>query len=223
MGHRAGRLGMSAADGAHRGLLVDFGGVLTSDVFASFAAFCDAEELERDVVRELLLSDERARGLLFELEIGVLAESEFEPRFAALLGVAPTGLIDRMFAGMEPDETMLAAVRTARRAGVRTGLISNSWGHGRYDRSQFPELFDGVVISGEVGMRKPDPGIYELGARALDLPPSACAFVDDLPGNLKPARELGMATVLHRNAGETVAELEELLGVVLRGGGATPS
>ena len=54
---------------------------------------------------------------------------------------------------------------------MRTGLVSNSWGKGRYDRSRFPELFDGIVISGEVGMRKPDPRIYELGAEAIDLTP----------------------------------------------------
>jgi epoxide hydrolase-like predicted phosphatase len=99
---------------------------------------------------------------------------------------------------------------------VRTGLVSNSWGKGRYDRSLFPELFDGVVISGEVGLRKPDPAIYELGAESIGLQPSECVFVDDLPGNLKPARDLGMATVHHTSAEQTVAELEPLLGVRLR-------
>jgi epoxide hydrolase-like predicted phosphatase len=107
-------------------------------------------------------------------------------------------------------------VRAAKRAGVRTGLISNSWGSGRYDRDEFPSLFDGVVISGEVGVRKPDPRIYALGAEAVDLPPEACVFVDDLPGNLKPARELGMATVRHVRAEQTIEELEALLGVPLR-------
>jgi epoxide hydrolase-like predicted phosphatase len=118
---------------------------------------------------------------------------------------------------MQPDEAMLDAVRRARAGGIRTGLISNSWGRGRYDRDTFGELFDGVVISGEVGIRKPDPAIYELGARAIDLDPATCVFVDDLPGNLKPARALGMATVLHRDAAETIPELEGLLGAALRG------
>ena len=126
------------------------------------------------------------------------------------------GLIDRLFSGMSPDDEMLAAVRRAKGAGVRTGLISNSWGRGRYDRTRFPELFDGTVISGEVGIRKPMPEIYEMGARAIGLSPPECVFVDDLPGNLKPARELGMATVHHRSAAETVPELERLLGVSLR-------
>ena len=204
-------------DGARRGLLVDFGGVLTTDVFASFREFCEAEGLLPDTVRDRFMKDPMARELLADLETGRLTEEEFESKFAAVLEIKRSdGLIDRLFAGMRPNETMLDAVRAAKRAGVRTGLISNSWGHGRYDRTLFPELFDGVVISGDVGLRKPDPRIYELGAEAVDLPPSACVFVDDLPGNLKPARELGMATVHHVRAEQTIAELEELLGVTLR-------
>ncbi|MDX6643460.1 MAG: putative hydrolase of the superfamily [Solirubrobacteraceae bacterium] len=210
---------MPTEDGAppRRGLLIDYGGVLTTDVFASFQAFCKAEGLEPTKVAEMFRGDPEARQLLFDLEVGKLSEEEFEPRFGAVLGIAePTGLIDRLFAGMKSDHAMLNALRAARDAGVRTGLLSNSWGKGRYDRSLFPELFDGVVISGEVGLRKPDQAIYQLGAEAIDLPPEACVFVDDLPGNLKPARELGMATIHHTSAEQTVAELEPLLGVRLR-------
>jgi putative hydrolase of the HAD superfamily len=204
-------------DGARRGLLVDFGGVLTTDVFVSFREFCVAEGLLPDTVRDRFMKDPMAGELLADLETGRLTEEEFESKFAAVLDIERSdGLIDRLFAGMRPDQTMLDAVRAAKRAGVRTGLISNSWGHGRYDRTLFPELFHGVVISGDVGVRKPDPRIYELGAEAVDLPPSACVFVDDLPGNLKPARELGMATVRHVRAEQTISELEDLLGVTLR-------
>jgi putative hydrolase of the HAD superfamily len=200
-----------------RGLLVDFGGVLTTDVFSSFQAFCEAEGLEPGAVRDRFRGDPAAQQLLFDLEEGRMSEEEFEPRFAALLEVAdPIDLIDRLFAGMRPDEDMLEAVAAAKRAGVRTGLISNSWGRGRYDRSRFPELFDGTVISGEVGVRKPLPRIYELGAEAIGLPPAECVFVDDLPFNLKPAAELGMATVHHVSAEQTIPQLEELLGVSLR-------
>ena len=146
-----------------------------------------------------------------------MTEEDFEPRFAAVIGVTePGGLIDRLFGGMRTDHAMMNAVRAAKDAGVRTGLVSNSWGKGRYDRSQFPVLFDGVVISAEVGVRKPDPRIYELGAEAIGLEPADCVFVDDLPGNLKPARELGMATVHHTDAQDTVPQLERLLGVGLR-------
>jgi putative hydrolase of the HAD superfamily len=199
------------------GLLVDYGGVLTSNVFDSFADFCRAEGLAADTVRDRFMQDANARALLGDLECGRLTEAEFEPRFAEMLGVERSqGLIDRLFAGMQPDEPMLAAVAAAQRAGVRTGLLSNSWGQGRYDRSRFDTLFDAVVISGEVGMRKPDPRIYGLAAERLGLPPERCVFVDDLPGNLKPAREIGMATVAHRDADTTLAALEDLLGISLR-------
>jgi putative hydrolase of the HAD superfamily len=200
-----------------RGLLVDFGGVLTTDVFVSFQAFCEEEGLEPDAVAQRFRTDPSARELLADLETGRLTEAEFEPRFAQLLEIEhPEGLIDRLFARMRPDEAMVEAVRSAKRAGVRTGMVSNSWGHGRYDRSAFPELFDGVVISGEVGLRKPSPEIYSLGAERIGVAAAECVFVDDLPGNLKPARELGMATVHHVNAERTLPELERLLGVPLR-------
>jgi len=198
-------------------LLVDFGGVLTTNVFDAFADFCRAEGLAPDTVRDRFMTDPEARGLLGDLETGRIDEAEFEPRFAALLGLERAeGLIDRLFAGMVPEPAMLDAVRAARRGGVRTGLLSNSWGQERYDRATLEELFDTVVISGEVGMRKPSPEIYALAAERLGREPERIVFVDDLPGNLKPAREIGMATVLHRDAGATVAELEQHLGVSLR-------
>jgi epoxide hydrolase-like predicted phosphatase len=199
----------------YRGLLVDWGGVMTTSVFDAFRAFCEAEGLAPETVREHFRGNEHSRELLIGLETGELAEDEFELRFAQLLGVAAEGLIDRMFAGARPDRTMLAAVRTARGAGVHTGLISNSWGTRRYDRGLLAELFDGVVISGDVGIRKPTLEIYELGAQRIGLAPSQCVFVDDLPLNLRPAAELGMATVHHTSDAKTIAELELLLGVPL--------
>jgi len=199
----------------YRGLLVDWGGVMTTNVFTSFAAFCEQEGLSLDTVRDLFRSDEASRELLTGLETGTLPEPEFERQFAEILGVAPDELIQRMFAGAALDEVMVAAVRSARGAGVRTGLISNSWGAATYDRALLAELFDGVVISGDIGVRKPTPEIYAMGARAIDLPPAECVFVDDLPFNLKPAREMGMATVRHVEAAQTIEELERLLGVAL--------
>jgi epoxide hydrolase-like predicted phosphatase len=198
-----------------RGLLIDWGGVLTTDLFASFASFCEAEGLEAAKVRELFRGDEAARELLIDFECGRVDEPEFERRFAPMLGVSDEGLVDRMFAGSTPDTRMLGAVKAARDAGVRTGLISNSWGVHRYPQQMMDELFDGVVISGLVGIRKPAPEIYGMGADAIGLPPRECVFVDDLGFNLKPAKELGMATLLHTDSEQTVAQLEELLGVPL--------
>jgi putative hydrolase of the HAD superfamily len=203
------------ADG--RGLLVDYGGVLTTDVFASFAAFCAQEGLPRDTVRDLFRRDESARDLLAALETGRLATADFEARFGRLLGVAPERLVERLFAGIRPEAEMLAAVATARAHGVRTGLVSNSWGAGEiYDRERFGELFDAVVISGEIGLRKPDPAIYELALDRMGVPAESVVFVDDLPGNLKPARALGMTTIVHSDPAATLAHVERALELTLR-------
>jgi epoxide hydrolase-like predicted phosphatase len=200
-----------------RGLLVDFGGVLTTDVFESFREFCAREGLDPESVRRLFREDPDALMLLRRLERGEIAEDEFERRFAAMLGVADAdGLVDRMFAGMRPDEEMLTAVARARAAGVRTGLVSNSWGTARYDRRRLQELFDEVVISGEVGLNKPHAEIYELAAERVGVPPVECVFVDDLRENCEGAERVGMTAVLHRGDERTVPELERLLGVTLR-------
>ena len=200
-----------------KGLLVDFGGVLTTNVFDSFREFCVVEGLERDAMGGLFRNDPEALRLVRGLETGSISEDDFGERFGALLGVENrAGLVDRMFAGIEPDEAMLGALRAARAAGVRTGLISNSMGAGRYDRSTFPELFDGVVISGDEGMHKPQPEIYRLGCERVGLEPADCVFVDDLRENCEGAEAVGMTAVLHRGAERTLPRLEELLGVALR-------
>jgi epoxide hydrolase-like predicted phosphatase len=199
----------------YRGLLVDWGGVMTTNLFESFSAFCEQEGLAPDAIASRFGMDKESRRLLIEFECGRVSEEEFEPRFAAMLGVSSDGLIDRLFAGSAPDPVMLTAVERARGAGVRTGLISNSWGTRRYDRELLAKLFDGVVLSGEEGIRKPTPEVYALGAERIGLAPSECVFVDDLPFNLPPAAELGMATVHHTSAPDTIEELERLLGVGL--------
>jgi putative hydrolase of the HAD superfamily len=202
-----------------RALLVDFGGVLTTNVWDSFRAFCDAEGLDRERVKKLFREDPEALGLLRRLEVGELDEDEFSAGFGPLLGIPRErheGLVDRLFAGMEPEESMLEALRRARRGGLKTGMISNSWGRGRYDRSMFEELFDGVVISGEVGLHKPQPQIFELGAERVGLEPTRCVFVDDLQENCEGAEAVGMVAVLHRGPDTTIERLEELLDVSLR-------
>jgi len=200
-----------------KGLLVDFGGVLTTNVFDSFRAFCEGEGLDPQAVKRLFREDPDALAELRRLEKGELTEEDFSVKFGAMLGVTETdGLIDRLFAGMGADEPMIEAVKTAKRAGVRTGLISNSWGHGRYDRAAFPELFDGVVISGEVGLYKPEPEIFHLGADRIGLPPEECVFVDDLKENCDGAAAVGMTPILHRGADTTLPELERLLRLELR-------
>jgi putative hydrolase of the HAD superfamily len=202
-----------------KGLLVDYGGVLTTNVFDSFRAFCQEEGLDPETVKRLFREDPRALECVRGLERGELTETDFAERFGELLELEPArrdGLVERMFGHIQPDEEMVEALRLARAQGVRTGLISNSMGAGRYDRSVFPELFDGVVISGDEGMHKPDPAIYELGCERVGLPPADCVFVDDLRENCEGAEAVGMTAVLHRGAEATLPRLEELLGVALR-------
>jgi putative hydrolase of the HAD superfamily len=200
-----------------RGLLVDFGGVLTTNVFESFRAFCVDEGLPPDAFLDLFRSDPDARRDLRRVETGEIHEDEFGRRIGGRLGLDRTeGLVDRLFARMAPDGEMVAAVKRARSAGVRTGLLSNSIGSGRYDRDAFPELFDGVVISSEVGLHKPQPEIFRLGAERVGLRPEQCVFVDDLRENCEGAEAVGMTAILHRGAERTLPELERLLGVELR-------
>ncbi|HMD51793.1 MAG TPA: HAD family phosphatase [Solirubrobacteraceae bacterium] len=201
-------------------LLIDWGGVLTTNLFTSFQSHCVSEGIDPQLLIGRFRRDAAARQLLIDLETGELEEEAFETQLAAMLGVRPAGLIDGLFAGVQADGEMLEAVRLAREAGVRTALVSNSWGVHRYPRELFSELFDGIVISGEEGIRKPTPRIYELGAERAGAAPELCVFVDDLPFNLTPAEELGMATVHHTSSETTIPELELLLGVRLRAGEA---
>src|SRR3954447_1986939 len=161
-------------------------------------------------------------GLLRQLEKGELTADEFSARFAPLLGVNPDGLVERLFGGIGPDEPMLDAVRRARAAGIKTGLISNSWGDGiAYEPALMEELFDAVVISGDVGLHKPEPEIFHLGAERIGIAPEECVFVDDLRENCAGAEAVGMKAILHRGAGGTLPQLEELLGVPLSDAGAS--
>jgi len=207
------------AEGPARGLLFDWGGVLTTNLFAGFAEFCAEEGIDPGLLREKFLGDPEAQEMLFDFETGRMEEAQFERRLAALLGLAPEraeGFNDRIFDRIGEDRPMIEALRRARGHGLRTGLLSNSWGTERYPRHLFGELFDAVVISGEEGIRKPDAPIYELAIERMGLPATEIVFVDDLEHNLEPARELGLIAIHHRESGETLDELERLTGVPLR-------
>jgi putative hydrolase of the HAD superfamily len=189
----------------HTALVVDFGGVLTTNIWDAFAEFCDAEGLEPETVKDLFRTNPEAMRLLRGLETGDLDEAAFEPPFAELLGLDESdGLIERLFGGLGPDEQMIGAVKAARAAGIKTGLISNSWGLGIYERAPI-DLFDD----------KPEREIYELACERLGVAPGDCVFVDDLRENIVGAEAAGMTGLLHRDPAETVARLEELFGVSL--------
>ena len=198
------------------GLLVDFGGVLTTNIWASFDAFCELEGLDRGTVLEMFRGDGEALALLRRLERGEVADVDFETQFGAMLGIeVTTDLTSRLFAGLTPEARMIEAVKAARAAGIKAGLISNSWGTGIYERAPM-EIFDATVISGDVGLHKPEPEIYRLGAERIGKAPEDCVFVDDLRENVAGAECVGMTAILHREPTETIERLEELLGVALR-------
>jgi epoxide hydrolase-like predicted phosphatase len=196
----------------HRGLLLDYGGVLTTPVTASFASFEQQAGIPAGRVVALLVAASRSDdgGLIGALERGELAVDRFEAALAELLTSdghrVPAGpLLAGLFATLRPDGPLWDLAVRARAAGHRTGVLSNSWGTGLYDHERLAAAFDVVVISGEVGLRKPDPAIYRLAADRLDLPPTDVVFVDDLEHNVDVARRVGMAGVLHTGDGAVTA------------------
>ena len=201
-------------DSNQKALLVDFGGVLTTDIWSSFAAFCEQRGLDAGAAKQLFREDPDALATLRGLETWEVEPADFELRFAALLGTEPDGLVEGLFAGLQPNEPMVKAVERAQEVGVPTGLISNSWVMDHYT-DEIRDLFDVVVISAEVGLHKPEPEIYLLGAERLGVTPENCVFVDDLRENCAGAEAVGMTAVLHRQTDQTIASVEELLGIEL--------
>jgi putative hydrolase of the HAD superfamily len=198
-----------------KALLADFGGVLTTDIWSSFAAFCEQRGLDSEAARRLFKENPEALAVLRGLETGEVEPGEFETRFAELLGTGPEGLVEGLFAGLQPNEPMVKAIERAQEVGVPTGLISNSWVMDHYTE-EIRELFDVVVISAEVGLHKPQPEIYRLAAEQLGMTPEDCVFVDDLRENCAGAEAVGMTAIMHRDTEQTIAQLEELLGVRLK-------
>jgi epoxide hydrolase-like predicted phosphatase len=202
--------------GSFAAALFDFGGVLTMPVWDSFSDFCRRQGLNPDAIREMFRRDPGALALLRSLETGEISEPDFEAEFGRRLGLdSCDDLIAGMFEGMRPLEEMLAVVRGVRAGGLRTGLVSNSWSTGHYDRELLDSLFDEVLISGELGMHKPQPEIYLLAAERVGAEPSACLFLDDLSENCEGAEALGMTAIRHREPPETIARLRELTGIAL--------
>lgn len=207
-----------------KGLLVDYGGVLTPSVGRSFRDFEEAEGLPKGTVfRAIRAAYEHAGGdgPIARFERGELEREEFEQLLAREFAAAgyeleASGLAARLFSGMRPDGGMWEVVDRAHRAGVRTVLASNSWGVDGYPLDRLARVFDEVLLSGNVGLRKPDPAFFELAAGSIDLPPERCAFVDDLERNVEAARELGMFGVVHVDVEETASLLEQFLEVSLR-------
>ncbi len=212
-----------------RALIVDWGGVLTNDLSTVMDTWTLGEDFEAHHFAEVISTwFGRDAGVEAEinpihvLERGEIAVPDFEAKLAEELSrttgrdVSAEGLLDRLFSHFEHAHDMTALVRRAHGWGIRTGLLSNSWGD-HYPEHLFDGMFDAVVISGRVGMRKPEPRIFQYTLDQLDVTASESVFVDDLAHNIAAARELGFVTVHHRDYQSTQLELSAIFGRDLGG------
>jgi putative hydrolase of the HAD superfamily len=199
-------------------LLIDFGGVLTTSVHAAFRAFAREISDDEALVLRLLATDAESNALLVGNENGSISDEEFERGFAARLAahgapVAPEGLLSRMQAGFGPDPAMVDGLAALRRAGVPVALVTNQFGRDCYRGFDLAALADEVVVSTELGVRKPSRKIYAVACERLGVDPSQAVMVDDIQHNLDGAARLGIAGVLHTDAAATLAELDARFGL----------
>jgi putative hydrolase of the HAD superfamily len=200
-------------------LISDFGGVLTSPLQQGFLAYQEEsgvslEQLGRAMARA---TEEHGEHPLFVLERGEISEREFRARIEPHLedGFDLTRLRTLYFERMQANRAMIDFVREVRDGGRRTALLTNNvreceplW---RAKLPEIDELFEVVVDSAFVGMRKPDPAIYELTLDRLGVAAEGCAFVDDLEVNCETARSLGMSVVRFESAEQAIPELRSAL------------
>lgn len=208
------------------GLITDWGGVLTVGLREAVDEWAAVEQIDPAdyvaVMREWFGQSalEAVYNPVHALEKGELEVPHFEEHLAQALSaragreVPATGLVQRMLTYFRHSPDMMSLVRRAKEQGIRTALLSNSWGM-NYPADLFDGMFDALVISGEVGMRKPDREIYDHALQAIGLPAQECVFVDDLLPNVLAAREVGMVAVHHTDYATTAAELDILFDRVL--------
>lgn len=202
-----------------RGIVSDFGGVLTTPLFEAFAHVQEQRGVPLEELGSALERIARREGEnpLYALERGERREADFLAALDAELGGGRrlTDFSEVYFAGLRPNVEMIAWLRgAAAQRGLRLALLTNNvreW-EPRW-RAMLPvdELFELVVDSAFVGMRKPDPRIYELTLERFGLPARDCVFLDDLEPNVEAAAALGMHAVRFESTAQAIAELEALL------------
>ncbi|MBE9375535.1 HAD family phosphatase [Saccharopolyspora sp. HNM0983] len=210
----------SAAAGTVQAVVFDYGGVLTNSGGSAIRAWTARERIDPDTfsaaLKEWLSRDAPAGTPVHRLETGELSAEEFNRLLADRLRtvdgqpVAPDGLIQRMFAEMRLEPAMLDLVRRIRDSGVRTAMLSNSWGNA-YPWDELSGLFEFAVVSAELGLRKPDERIYRHTLDRLGLAAPDVVLVDDGAPNTEAAQRLGLRTVLHTDPADTRDQLGDLL------------
>lgn len=182
------------------GLVVDWGGVVTQPLREGLAVWAEQEDLDplgiMQSLTELIVGE---GNRLQALERGEVIRADIEPWLADIFAShgprpKPDGLFDRMFTPLQTDRQLLDLLRRYRESGLRTGLLSNSWGDS-YDRTDWELVFDAVVISGEVGMRKPEPEIFAHVLELIELPAYSVVYVDDEYPNVLAAASYGLRAV----------------------------
>lgn len=215
------------SDNVLSGLIVDWGGVLTGPMRAVVESWAHSDGIDLDTYSASManwfgepVGQEALLNPIHALERGELALPDFEVMLAEDMSrrsgrhYEANGLLTRMFDHFEHAQDMNGLVRRARERGIRTALLSNSWGND-YPRDGWDDMFEVVVISGEVGMRKPESRIFEHTLELLGMAASECAFVDDLPHNVAAAVTVGMVGVRHVSYESTLTELQALFDVDL--------
>jgi putative hydrolase of the HAD superfamily len=206
------------------GLISDFGGVLTSPLLGAFTSFNDHVGVTADDLRFAMQRATEVHGEhpLFALERGEITEREFLDRLETPLEerlgrrVELGSMAERLMAELHPNEELFAYYRRLRdERALRLGILTNNvreWEPLWRAKLPIDEIFDDVVDSAFVGMRKPEPEIYALALERLGVPAGECAFVDDLEVNVNAARELGLHGVHFRDTAQAIAEIDVLLG-----------
>ncbi|MFE6272336.1 HAD-IA family hydrolase [Streptomyces goshikiensis] len=204
---------------SHRtGLILDFGGVLTTPLLPVVLAFEQREGLPQGACISALYQDPEGVRVTSDLERGAVSQTEWNEIAGAKLGVSPDNLMGRIFGDLRPEPLLINAAAAARRAGLKVGILSNSVGLAPwdlYDGYELDALYDSVVISEHHNMRKPDAGLFEVALKEMDLAAEDCVFVDDTEAYVQAAEKLGFAGVHNKDPRKTVAELSNLLGVDL--------
>jgi len=207
---------------AFRAVIFDLGGVVMDSPLHAIAAYERELGIPEGHVNRVVVATGHS-GAWSRLERGECTLEEFYGSFERECGDAGHALsaremMVRIGRHSKPRPQMLDAIARIRARGLRTGALTNNWkGDETGRRTQsLGEHFDVVVESAVVGLRKPDPRIYELACRRLEVTAAESIFLDDIGRNLKAARELGMKTIKVDEADHALAELAELLGFPLR-------